>query len=145
MKRSQLSAQMPEFRSLWPFWVTALAWGLLGVVVNAVSPDPFWNATLWQILVWLACVLDFAVTAQLLKGMLSLRAGPDDIGATGTRTLAWGLAKLACLGLIGVVLWASRSAPTRSILMGIATLVVVPLLGGLWWYQKEESNGERRP
>ncbi len=145
MKTPDSQPEIPPFRSLWPFWLTALAWAVAGVGVNLWAGGPVGQAVFWQLATWLACLLDFAVTAQMLRGMLALRAGSEDLGAAGTRTLAWGVAKLACLALIGVVLWAGQNAPTRALLLGMTTLVVVPLLGGLWWFQKEKSDGERRP
>ena len=127
--------EIPPFKALWPFLATGGIWVILGVIASLVSDRSDLRSIVWFLGVWATCILDFVVTVQLLRQMLDGKSAA---------ALTWGTAKLACLALIGVVLWAGQSAPTRALLMGMATLVVVPLFGGMWWYQKEQSDGERR-
>jgi hypothetical protein len=140
--RLEKASESLNAKGLTPFWLTAAAWAALGVVLNFGAGVSGWG---WFLAVWGACLVDFWVTAELLRRMLLVKGDEGTETAPIAATVVLGIAKVACLGLVGVVLWAGRNSPLRAILMGLSTLVVVPLLGGLWWYQKEKFNGDSRP
>ena len=140
--RLEKASESLNAKGLTPFWLTGAAWAALGVALNFGSGISGWG---WFLAVWGACSVDFWVTAELLRRMLLTKGDEGTETAPIAATVVLGIAKVACLGLVGVVLWAGRNSPLRAILMGLSTLVVVPLLGGLWWYQKEKFNGDSRP
>ena len=132
-------------QKLVPFLWTGFAWGIVTVVSNSFGMvDPL-HAILWSLALWALCMADFFGTAQMVRGMLAVRAGSSTSGGSpSAQALGGGALKLACFGLLGVVVWAGKEAPLRALLMGLGTMIVVPLLGGVWWFKrdhKENSHG----
>lgn len=111
-----------------PFVVIALLWWGLGAI--------FTN-TLWFSVVWFVCLFDFFAIFKTIACVLALMsdAQADKKAVLLFQTLFWGIMKLACLGILGGLLMMSRKLeiPQKSLLMGLATLIIVPLFGGYWW------------
>jgi hypothetical protein len=109
-----------------PFVKTAAFWGLFGALVSLVARG---DATVvfaftWYAVLYALSVFDLVSIAGLSRVLL---------GGTQNKLqgIIWGLAKVGCLGLFGLSLWKAKTAPTASVLTGLATLIVVPLVGSM--------------
>ena len=132
-------------RTLLPFLWTGLGWLAICLFFCARGLEPM-RGLFWAAGIWLLCMADLLAMAQVVSQLLQLSGAGPQSTARGPRMMQiffWGLIKLACLGLFGVILWAGRETPQRALLMGLGTLVVVPLVGGFWWSQRELSHARR--
>lgn len=127
-----------------PFFQVALIWlilGILGCWFWAENESRF-QALIWFGILWGLCLLNLVATAKLFSGVLDLMASgnerrqPKNQLAAAIRTSSWGTIKLACWGLLILVLRAQRPIPTPALLLGIGTLTLVPIIGGIWWHQR---------
>lgn len=91
----------------------------------------------WFFLLFFLSMADLVALFEVLSGVLGLMAGETKNQMLPViRTSSWGAIKLACIGILGMVLYHGKAAPVAAVLLGLGTLVVVPLIGGLWWYQR---------
>ncbi len=120
-----------------PFVAAAIFWGVFSEVVCFFffKTQPFLRTFLWTLGLWVVCVLDLAAMAQMFRAVFALMSDIPEVSrpAWKLRLLIWGLTKLTCLGLLGVILFLNPSIPSPALLFGLGTLVVVPLFGGLGW------------
>lgn len=111
-----------------PFVISALIWWGLGTI---------FTKSLWFSVVWIVCLFDFFAIFKTIACVLALMSDTqaDKKAVLLFQTVFWGLMKLSCLGLLGGLLMMSQrfEIPQKSLLMGLATLMVVPLFGGFWW------------
>lgn len=109
------------------FYQLAVLWGILGLAVSWVASSAgVLETALWFGAFWLLSIADFAAIAGVVRTVLSSPIDP-------IFAMAWGLAKLACLGLFGLLLFNAKTAPMASVILGVGTLVIVPLLSAAWW------------
>lgn len=99
-------------------------------------------AVLWLVCFWSISVLDLFSLAKFIQAifsMLSERSAAEKKAAYVIRALSWGIIKLGCFGLFGLLLLGATTVlkiPVASLVLGLGTLFVVPLLGGALWGQK---------
>ena len=125
-----------------PFLIVGLGWAVFGVLLCLrLAPEAqSFFALKWMLGLAVVCMMDLMVLAQAVASTIDLMSSdrPEFRPNHVVRLLFWGFAKVACLGIIGVVIWNGRSIPLCALFTGLATLVVVPLVGGLWWSYQDE-------
>lgn len=129
-----------------PFAWASVAWLSIGaaVALTLSSRDTAPSTLSWMLALWLLSVLDLAATGKLVGSFLGAAVSgaenSEKTPAYAIQTFVWGVLKLACLGIFGLVLMRGRMIPTPGLLLGLGTLVVVPLVGGFIWSQRELSH-----
>ena len=118
-----------------PFLVVALVWLAFGVITSyfltQTNAHP-WVSVRWMILLWGLVVADLAALAGVMSGMFDQKASFEKNQVfLIIRTSSWGVIKLACLGLLGLVLYSVKEIPTVALLIGLLTMLVIPVGGGL--------------
>lgn len=121
---------------LWnPFLKVGVLWLFIGSVLSFTltkEENHPWVSVRWMLLLWLLVLVDIAALASFVSGMFDWRAGSKKNQVILIiRTSSWGVIKLACLGLLGTVLYRVKNIPPVPLLLGLSTLVVVPIGGGL--------------
>ena len=109
------------------FTRTSVLWLVIGLVLNLVLARPRTLALGTFGGTWFVAATDLLVTIFLVDRLTSKTVE----GSFFSSTLFLGATKVACLALLGVVLWSGQSLPVLSVLSGLATLIVVPIVGGL--------------
>lgn len=138
MNSSQMNRQTVR-----PFLTVACAWLALGLVLCARFPgeESFSHAFGYLGLLWLVCLIDLYSLARAVGAVLEhSTAIPENRGALTIQAFYWGMIKLLCLGILGIILFYGRAIPATSLLVGTGTLVVVPLVGGYRWSQRVPQN-----
>lgn len=119
-----------------------LAWNVVVALVCFLWTERPWASFGWALGIGLLCFLDILCIAAVVRPLLAIVAGTS--GRERSRNIVQIFVcipiKLACLGLLAVVLWAGRDIPNHALLLGSGTLVAVPLVGGLIWFKKEEEK-----
>jgi hypothetical protein len=125
-----------RWSELAPFAFAAIAWAVAAVLLCW-----YWDGSVlafrWMLGLWALCLLDLFAIAKTMAAVIAVSA--DAAGnrpALLVQASTWGAIKLACLGLLGILLFRGQSIPSHALLLGLGTLVVVPLIGGLWWSQR---------
>ncbi|MCM2322112.1 MAG: hypothetical protein NDJ90_02510 [Oligoflexia bacterium] len=118
------------------FGVSGLVWGVFAALILGLLGAPAGNAWVWLAVIWGISLADLLSTGKLVILVLAIASGSKKNQEGLLQAFAWGSLKLACFGLLGVLLIIGKNIPTPSILLGLATLFVVPVGGGLWWYRK---------
>ncbi len=118
-----------------PFLKVGLFWLVFGSVLSfflAKDHAHPWVSVRWMVYLWLLVVMDLVALASFVSGMFDWKAGSKKNQASLIiRTSSWGVIKLACLGLLGTVLYSARNIPPVPLLLGLSTMVVIPIFGGL--------------
>ncbi|MGK5083611.1 hypothetical protein WDW37_09925 [Bdellovibrionota bacterium FG-1] len=141
MKNAELSIENSvDMKQLQPFIWVGLGWLVLGAVVCFVfssTAQPPIKTFGWMALIWAFCLLDLYALARAVGAVLGLTTMTGKKrGALVIQASYWGVIKLACLGILGLILLRSSTIPTLGMVLGSSTLIVTPLLGGYWWSQK---------
>lgn len=125
-----------------PFFVVACAWLALGLALCAQFPGSSIGYAFGSLtLLWAVCLLDLYSLARAVGAVLELSVTDgENRGRFTIQAFYWGLIKLLCLGILGIILFYGRSIPSAAMLIGTGTLVIVPLVGGYWWSQKVPQN-----
>jgi cytochrome bd-type quinol oxidase subunit 2 len=138
---------MESKRQMWKIGIgTQAVWLILGVAALFVaypangtdgSAHTAMIAARWFVVISLLCFVDLIAIVRTMAAAFEWTAMPEDAGekraAAAIRTLYWGAFKLACLGILGMILIRAKDAPGLSLLLGVATLVALPLVGGYFW------------
>lgn len=122
-----------------PFGWVGLAWLALGLPLSYRLGHPGTLSLEWMVGLWALAMLDLIVLARLLVALGGWMSDSDANrkSAHVFQALFWAGAKVACLGIFLLTLMNARGAPTASLLLGMATLIVVPIFGGYGWSQNE--------
>jgi hypothetical protein len=131
-----------DSRTQLPFLWTGLIWIAISLAVIVLTDKPVVECLRWFLLLWALCMFDLLALSKTagFASLLLTDATADRKAPLTFQAFFWGGAKLACLALLGMVLWLGRNAPSTGLILGISTLLVVPLAGGLWWSQKELNH-----
>lgn len=118
-----------------PFLQVGLFWLVFGSVLSFVllkDQDDPWVKVGWMLKLWFLVMVDLIALASFVSGMFDWKtvSKKNQISLI-IRTSSWGVIKLACLGLLGRVLYSAKSIPTVPLLLGLSTMVVIPIGGGL--------------
>jgi hypothetical protein len=121
-----------------PFIGVAFAWLAFSSALCLRFPGRSISYALASVfLLWLVCLIDLYSLSRAVGAVLELAAtSGEKRGPLTIQAFYWGMIKLLCLGILGIILFYGRSIPPVSLLAGTGTLVVVPLLGGYWWSQR---------
>jgi hypothetical protein len=125
-----------------PFLTVACAWLVLSLAMCARFPGVSTGYAFGSLaLIWALCLLDLYSLSRAVGALLELSTtSGENRGVLTIQAFYWGMIKLLCLGILGIVLFYGRSIPATSMLAGTGTLVVVPLVGGYRWSQKVPQN-----
>jgi hypothetical protein len=129
-----------DWQLLTPFLIVGAIW--LGVSAGVGAYLTHESQRVTQMLfslaiLWATCLFDLYALARTAGAALDAMSGArEKRRASVLQALYWATIKLACLGILGVVLLRGDAMPAISLYMGSATLFVVPLFGGYWWSQK---------
>lgn len=121
-----------------PFLQVSLGWLLISsALVWKFAPDATArSASLrWLFVLWVLCEMDLLAIGKLLSTVFQLTTeSVKNRSGLVIRASSWGAIKLACLGIIGLILFRGQAIPSLGLLPGLGTMIVVPLFGGLWWH-----------
>jgi hypothetical protein len=124
-----------QVQSWTPFLKVGLIWLILGGVLSFVfskGQGHPWVSLRWMFFLWLLVVVDLIALASFVSAMFDWKAISDkNQGSLIIRASSWGVIKLACLGLLGMVLYSAKVIPSVPLFLGLGTLVVTPIGGGL--------------
>lgn len=145
LRKGQTVTEEKSTQTLFPFLQVGIVWfGVAALLcwILSDSMDVKIRSLRWLLILWGLCLMDLLALAKLMQAMLALMAGgAKNQGELVIRASSWGTAKLACLGLLGFVLYHGRVVPTVALLSGLATMFIVPIAGGAWWYQRMLRHG----
>ena len=133
---AHLKTVPPKKKREWaPFFKVGVVWLIFGMTlsyfVTKSNAHP-WVSVRWMFWLWLLVVVDLVALASFMSGMFDWKAGfTKNQFLLIIRTSYWGLIKLACLGLLGMVLYSVKEIPSVALLLGLSTMMVVPVGGGL--------------
>lgn len=118
-------------QGLWLMAGATLLWLLRG------SSPPFPTALGWFFVLSLICFVDLIAIVRTMAAAFEWTQLADDPSekrtAAALQTFYWGAFKLACLGILGMILIRAQSVPGLSLFLGLATLAALPLVGGYFW------------
>jgi uncharacterized membrane protein len=87
------------------------------------------------------CLLDLWTLGKLFSALFPLVTGGEKLGFNAIQAFYWGTLKLACVGILIILLVKGESIPGGiprvGMLVGLGTLIGVPLLGGIFWNLSE--------
>lgn len=132
----QLS-HLTERRSLVPFVWTAVAWLVVGGLVQLYQGTgetglrPFY----WFCAFWALSMLNLFLLLKVVASLLIFVSENEGSkkAVTPLSLALWTTAKIAGLGLLVFTLLRSDQASVWGVVFGLGAFIVVPLLGGLWW------------
>jgi hypothetical protein len=115
-------------------------WLLVGIsllFLTRGSSAPFLGALRWFLVLSLICFVDLIAIVRTMMAAFEWTQLADDPSekrtAAALQTFYWGAFKLACLGILGMILIRAQSVPGLSLFLGLATLAALPLVGGFFW------------
>lgn len=115
--------------------VTELGWLALGALILGWRGE--FGAMRWFLVLSLTCFVDLVAIARTMTAAFGWISVADEVSekrtAAALQTFYWGAFKLACLGILGMILIRAQSVPGLSLFLGLATLAVLPLVGGYFW------------
>lgn len=126
------------------FLAVGAAWGVVGALGSAWrSAGSGMAALAWFLVLWAACMLDLLVLCRAVYALGAILEEGHSVEKTAALRLQaffWGIFKLACLGIFGIILSLAEGIPTPSLLLGMGTIVVVAIGGGWLWSQRVVRN-----
>ena len=129
---------------------TVLVWWVVGVALLFLTQETtgaFLSAARWFLIISLLCFVDLVAIVGTMTAAFKWTeladADPLKRSAAALQTFYWGAFKLACLGILGMILIRAQSASGLSLFLGLATLAVLSLVGGLFCSWSKNVNQTR--